>query len=145
MAETLSRQEALQALKLIKKLLAEDENATEEELIPASIFNSDLSPFSALATYLSGQQLSAKEIARKLGRSKQFVENSITDEELDNSGTPIPIGRFREDLSVLEAATHELKKQGKTNKAIAAELGKSASSVWIALKRANDKIGGGVQ
>ena len=146
MTETLTKEETLQALKLIKKLLAEQHQTTpQEELIPASIFNSNLSPFSALATYLHQQQLTEKEIARKLGRSKQFVQQSIQKQKLNTTGTPIPINRFREELSILEAATHELKTQGKTNKQIAAELGKSTSSVWISLKRAKKKLTGDTQ
>lgn len=140
MTETLTRKEALQALKLIKKLLAEQDIQTEQELIPASIFNSKLSPFQALATYLHNTGKNPKEIARKLGRSKQFVEHSIQEQKQDTTGTPIPISKYQDKLSVLEATVYELKTQGKNNKAIAAEIGKSTSSVWIAYNRARKKL-----
>ncbi|MFT4250845.1 MAG: hypothetical protein ACMXYD_05795 [Candidatus Woesearchaeota archaeon] len=143
--ETLSRAEALQALKLIKELLAKQNIQTNEELIPASIYNNNLSPFQALATHLHNTGKTTKEIARQLGRSKQFVQESIHEQKLDTTGTPLPISIYRENLSVLEATTHELHKQGKNNKQIAAETGKSTSSVWIALNRAKKKLRGETQ
>lgn len=137
--ETLSREEARKALKLIQQIL--NEETPQEESVPANIFNCELSPFQALTTYLHQQGKTPKEIARQLGRSKQFVEQSIQDHALPQTGQALPINIFREELSVLEAAAHHLQQLGLTNKQIAAQLGKSPSTIWITLKRAQQKRG----
>lgn len=140
-ATNLTREEALKALQLIQELLNQEEKKPEENTVPASIFTADISPFQALATYLHQEQKTPREIARVLGRSTQFVNNSIQETTLTTTGHPLPIRIFREELSVLEAATTYLKKQGHSNKQIAAELARSPSTIWIALDRAQKKRG----
>lgn len=137
----ISRDEALQAYNILGKLLKEVYHIDELPIVRAGIFQSSLSPFSALVTCLYQQGLDEKEIARLVKRNKTFVRQSIVEDKVDNSGKELPLSIFSGKLSVLEAVAVELKKQGLRTGEIAREMGKSSAVVWTLLKRAEKKGG----
>jgi len=143
---TVTREEALNAFRTLGRLLQETYQVTRDELlseisvsVPATIFCGKLSPFASLASYLSQQGLDAKQIAQLTKRTKTFVTQSIQEAEFDIGGKSLPLTIFSGELSVLEAAAHYLKSQGMRNSEIAKEIGKSASTIWMLIKRANQK------
>jgi DNA-binding CsgD family transcriptional regulator len=94
-----------------------------------------------VATYLSQEGFSPKHIARLLQRNKTFVTKSIHDDtDLETTGQSIPVSIYTDELSILEATCHYLRGKGLTNGEIADALGKSTSTIWVTLERADDKL-----
>lgn len=148
-APPVTQEEALHAFRTLGRLLQETYDVKREALlaeieptVPARIFSGSLSPYQSLATHLHHQGLSAKEIAKATARNKTFVKQSIKEAKLDTTGEALPLRIFSQELSVLEAAAHELKRRGHTNKEIAQELNKDSSTVWTVLDRAEKKLRG---
>ena len=140
-----TRAQALEAYRVLSEIIRQGQLPqvnTGELNVPATIFRSSLSPFSAIATYLHTQGITSKRIAKILRRNKNFVEKSITQTTLDVSGVPIPVQAFSGELSILESAAEFLQNSGLDNKAIASEIGKTPSMVWMLLERARAKRGG---
>ena len=127
---------------------------TGEVTVPATIYDSDLTPLEATAQYLIDiRDFSAKEAAQALNRRTSTISaahNNAKDKGAtvrDDPETPhrIKLSAFDNPLSPAEAVVHALKEQGLRNTDIAETIGKDPRNVWQLLKRADKKLGGDAQ
>ncbi|MFT4250820.1 MAG: sigma factor-like helix-turn-helix DNA-binding protein [Candidatus Woesearchaeota archaeon] len=125
---------------------------TEEETIPANIYNNTLTPLEATSKYLQKTGKTTKEIAKTLNRTTSTIQQALKNADKKGIELPtktttnnIPISAFKKPLSPAETIIHELHQQGRTNKEIAQILGKDQRNIASQLLRAKKKLRGEAQ
>ncbi|MFT4250498.1 MAG: hypothetical protein ACMXYD_04000 [Candidatus Woesearchaeota archaeon] len=143
--------------------LREELQITEEELlrryrqedtIPATIFQEELTALESISTYLHNKGLTTTEIAQKTKRPYNSIRAAINNTKNKNvtlreeTTTPytIPLQELREELSPAEAVTHYLHKNYQlTPTQISELLQKDPRNITATLTKAKKKLRGETQ
>lgn len=124
-------------------LSAVDANAASD-VVPISVFATDMSPLQALVTYLHDQHRQEfKDIARRLHRSYRAVWGAYNKQgiTIQPSEFVLPLDAFDERLSILETVVTHLRESYKLKfSAIGQLLGKDQRTIWTIANRAKKKV-----